>query len=155
MGQVGEAYNLLARASSLNKNEPLYRSEFAYTAAAAAALLKADASSSAELTSEALTQTQIVLQTSPNNISFWRTAIRTYFELSSLDPKYMEDTLNAIDTAIKLAPTDPKLYYNKALILESQKKKDESIQALKEALKLKPNYLEAQEALKEATASTK
>ena len=155
LGQVGEAYNLLARASSLNKNEPLYRSEFAYTAAAAAALLKADASSSAELTSEALTQTQIVLQTSPNNISFWRTAIRTYFELSSLDPKYMEDTLNAIDTAIKLAPTDPKLYYNKALILESQKKKDESIQALKEALKLKPNYLEAQEALKEATASGK
>ena len=92
---------------------------------------------------------------SPKNISFWRTAVRTYYELSSVDKKYTDRTIKALDIAINLAPTDPKLYYNKALILETQGKKDEEIQNLMQALILKPNYLEAKTTLDEATASAK
>ncbi|MBI2597129.1 O-antigen ligase family protein [Candidatus Daviesbacteria bacterium] len=154
LGNPGKAYNLLSMASDLNKGEPFYRSELSYSAAAAAAALKeTDASLSAALEDEALNQLKISLTISPKNVSFWRTAIRTYYELASLDKKYVNKTLEALDMAIKLAPTDPKLYYNKALILESIGKKDEEIENLKTTLNLKPDYLEALEQLKEATKS--
>ena len=152
LGNPGRAYNLLALASDLNPKEPFYRSELAYSAAAAAvALQDTDATLSAALKDEALLQLDKTLKVSPKNVSFWRTAIRTYFELASLDKKYTDNTLDALDMTIKLAPTDPKLYYNKALILESLGKKDEQIQNLKQALKLKPNYLDAKTSLSEAT----
>lgn len=156
LGNPGKAYNLLTEAVDLNKMEPFYRSELAYSAAAAAAALKeTDATLSAALKDEALLQLNLTLTTSPKNVSFWRTAIRTYYELTAVDKKYFASTLKALDQAIKLAPTDPKLYYNKALILEALGKKEESIQNLNEALKLKPDYLEAQASLKEATIEGK
>ena len=155
-GNPGRAYNLLTEAVDLNPGEPFYRSELGYSAAAAAAALESsDATLSAALKEEALAQTEFVLERSPKNVSFWRTAIRTYYELVTLDPKYVDQTLKAIDTTISLAPTDPKLYYNKALILDSIGKKDEEIKLLQKALQLKPNYLEALAQIKEATASGK
>ncbi len=156
LGNPGRAYNLLTIATDLNPGEPFYRSELAYAAAAASASLKeTDATLSSELKDEALAQVNITLKTSPRNVSFWRTTIRTYFELTSLDKKYIDATLKALDYTITLAPTDPKLYYNKALILESQGKKDEEIKALQQVIRLKPNYLEGLDQLKQATASSK
>lgn len=152
-GNSGMAYNLLLLASDLNKGEPFYASELALAAAAsAAALADSDAILSARLKDEAITQTNQVLRNSPKNVSFFRTAVRTYFELAVLDKKYLDETIKALDKTITLAPTDPKLYYNKALILNSMGKKDEEVEALKQALKLKPNYLEASVQLKESTS---
>ncbi len=153
-GNPGRAYNLFSSALDLNPGEPFYRSELAYSAAAASsALAETDATLSAALRDEAVIQTKIVLQNSPKNVSFYRTAIRTYFELATEDPGYIDKTLQALDQAIILAPTDPKLYYNKALILQSQNKKPEAIAAFQKAIELKPNYLEAIASLKQATAS--
>ena len=153
-GNPGRAYNLLTLATDLNNSEPFYKSELSFAAAGASVALKeTDATLSAALKEEAEVRTAAVLKTNPNNVSFWRSAIRTYFELSSLDKKYIEVTLTTIDHTIKLAPTDPKLYYNKALILDSQGKKAEGIKVLEQALQLKPNYLEAKAQLKEATKS--
>ncbi len=154
LGNAGRAYNLLSVAASINKNEPFYKSELAYTAAAASVALKdIDATLSAQLKNEANTQMEKVLNSNPKNISFLRTAIRTYFELSALDPKYIDKTLQALDQAISLAPTDPKLYYNKALILESLGNKDDAIKVLQKTLELKPNYLEVKEKLKESATA--
>ncbi len=155
-GNPGKAYNLLTEASDLNPGEPFYRSELSFSAAAASsALAETDATLSGALKQEAIAQTDLVLRQSPKNVSFLRTAIRTYFELATVDKKYTDITLQALDKAIKLAPTDPKLYYNKALILQSQDKKDQAIEILKKTIQLKPNYLEALASLKEATASAK
>lgn len=155
-GNPGRAYNLLNTASALNKGEPFYHSELGYAAAqAAVSLQESDATLSAALKDEAVAKTEQVLKGSPKNVSFLRTAVRTFFELSIIDKNYTDKTLQTLDLAIKLAPTDPKLYYNKALILDSMGKKDEEAQALQQAIKLKPNYLEALEQLKEATGSAK
>ena len=153
-GNPGRAYNLLAAASDLNKSEPFYKSELGFAAAqAAAALQETDATLSAALKDEAVIQTDAVLKTNPKNVSFLRTAVRTYFELATIDRNYINKTLQTLDLAINLAPTDPKLFYNKALILDSVDKKDEEIKALENAIKLKPDYLEALAQLKEATES--
>lgn len=155
-GNPGKAYNLISQALELNSSEPFYQSELAFSAAqAAAALEQTEATLSAALKDEAVAQMNQVLKNSPKNVSFWRTAIRTYFELASLDKKYLDTTLDAVNQAISLAPTDPKLYYNKALILDSEGKKDEEIKVLEQTLKLKPNYQEAQTQLKDATSSAK
>lgn len=161
-GNPGKAYNLLTAAVSLNRFEPFYKSELSYNAAQAAVALKeTDATLSAALKDEAEENINHVLSTSPKNVSYLRTAVRTYFELSYIDDSYTEKTLEVLDQAIALAPTDPKLYFNKALILDSideqssrwRTKKEESIKALQNALDLKPNYLEVKDLLEEATKS--
>jgi len=156
LGNPGRAYNQFTAAVELNSSEPLFKSELAYSAAAsAAALSDTDATLSAELKDQAILVTEKVLREHPKNVSYYRTAVRTYFELAALDKKYVEKTLEVLNKAIALAPTDPKLYYNKALILHALGRKDEEVKVLQQALKLKPDYLELLDQLKEATASAK
>lgn len=147
-GNAGRAYNLLSTSVEENSWEPFYRSELGFAAASAAvALSDTDATLSAALKEQSLRETRLALSISPKNVSFWRTAIRTYYQLAALDPKLNQETLDAIDEAIKLAPTDPKLYYNKAIILGQIDKSEPAIDALKKAVELKPNYKEAYMAL--------
>ncbi|TSC66761.1 MAG: Uncharacterized protein CEO21_34 [Microgenomates group bacterium Gr01-1014_80] len=148
-GNPGRAYNELTDAVSLNKGEPYYKSELGYAAAASALALQSDddASISAELKDEAIQITGEVLQKSPNNTSFWRTAIRTYFELYGIDPSFINKTIEAVDKTITLAPTDAKLYYNKAVILGEADQNGKAIRALEKAIELKPNYRDAYFAL--------
>lgn len=150
LGNPVRAYNLSYMASVLNPREPLFRSEFGYIAANAANALKDnEATLSARLKKEAAFETEKVLKSNPKNVSFWKTAIRTYFELSTLDPSFINKAIEAVDKAISLAPSDPKLYYNKALILKSMGKNEDSIEQLKKALEFKPDYLEAKAELEE------
>lgn len=143
-GNVGKGYNYLLNAVELNNQEPLYQSELGYTAAAASvALLTDNATESSRLKKEALEFTDNSLNISPKNVSLWRTAIRTYFQLSILDTSLEGKTLQVVDETIKMAPTDPKLYYNKALILSQLGRKKEAVEVIKEAIKLRPKYREA------------
>ncbi len=144
LGNPGRGFNILSDAVSLNPNEPLYRAELGNAAASAAVTLATeDATTSAILFEQAISQTQKAIKISPANTSIWRTAIRTFYDLSIIDPQFEQKTLETFNQTIKLAPTDPKLYYNKALVLESLKKVDEEITTLEKAVQLKPNYLEA------------
>ncbi len=147
-GNAGRAYNLISDAVDKNPNEPFYRSELGYAAAqASVALEDGDATLSAQLKKQAVDETEKALTISPNNVSFWRTAIRTYYQLANIDPTFNQKTLEAVETAIKFAPTDPKLYYNKAIILGQLDKQTEAIESLEKALSLKPNYREGYLAL--------
>lgn len=143
-GNPGKAYNQLTNAVSLNPGEPYYRSELAFAAASAAvALSEDDPTTSAKLKNQAISETENVLKTDSKNVSFYRTAIRTYYLLSTLDPAFTDKTLQTMDQTIALAPTDAKLIYNKAIILGQIDKNQEAIQALEKAIALKPNYRDA------------
>ncbi len=143
-GNPGRAYNELFDAVSLNPDEPLFKSELGFAAAASSvSLATEDASLSSRLKKQAILETQKSLSLSPKNLSLFRTAVRTYYALSNIDPKYNQITLHAIDESINLAPTDAKLYYNKALILANLERMDEAIKEMQKAIKLKPNYREA------------
>lgn len=168
-GDAGQAYLALSRAVSLNSGEPLYHSDLGYASAATALALASDPSADAKtkqddqatvqaLTTQALDETTLALTSSPNNTSFWRTAIRTYVQLALLNKQFEPITLTTVDRAISLAPTDPALPYNKALIIEQFKQLDEpsasdqkvvqdssnqTIPLLLKAISLKPDYHEA------------
>ena len=53
----------------------------------------------------------------------------------------------ALEKAITLAPTDAKLYYNLALVLEIMGEKEASIQTMEYAISIKDNYLQARNEL--------
>lgn len=143
-GNPGRAYNQFSQAIALNPGEPYYVSEIGYAAAASAvAIQEDDATISVRLKTEAILETEKVLKKYPRNVSFYRTAIRTYYLLSTLDPSYTEKTLQVLDAAIVLAPTDAKLVYNKGIILAQNKRNLEAILALEKAIQLKPNYRDA------------
>ncbi|MDO8429686.1 MAG: O-antigen ligase family protein [Candidatus Daviesbacteria bacterium] len=143
-GNSTEAFSFLDTAVTLNPQEPYYRSELAYSGAAIASILdESESTTSARLVTLSDQQTESVLNQSPNNVSFLRTAIRTYFLLSLVDSKYYPKTIETLDRTIKLAPTDPKLLYNKAIILEVREEYLGAAQSLEKAVDLKPNYREA------------
>lgn len=143
-GNPGRAYNQISEAISLNGGEPYYLSEIGYNAAASAvAIEEEDATISARLKEEAIADTETVLQRNPKNVSFYRTAIRAYYLISTIDTMYTTKTLQVLDNTITLAPTDPKLIYNKAIILGQAERDDEAIQALEKTVALKPNYRDA------------
>ena len=156
-GNTGKAYDFLSTTVSLRKDEPFYLSEESNVAAGSALALKdVDASLSATLKELAIAETEQVLMKHPKNTSFWRTAIRTYYDLSLLDESLNDKLLKTFDQTIRLAPTDPKLLYNKAIVLgtldeetshPSGTRNDEAIEILKRAIELKPNYLDAYYAL--------
>lgn len=148
VGNAGQAYNYLTLAVNLNGAESTFRADLAFAAASAAlALAQEDASTSARLIKEADEQAQTSTNLSPRNVSVVREAVRTYYQLSLVDPKYEQTALEMIDRAILLAPTDAKLYYNKALLVLQNGRTQEAINQLVFATQLKPNYLEAHSSL--------
>ena len=147
-GNPGRAYNFLSSAVSLNPGEPYYRSELGYAAAASASvLIDQESTLSAQLKATAIEETNNILESHPKNVSFFRTAIRTFYMLSTIDKEYTEKTLQILDKTIALSPTDTKLTYNKAIILGQIDRNNEAIQALKQAIELKSNYREGYLAL--------
>ncbi len=154
-GNPVKGYSNLIQAVKLNDREPLYYSELGYSEAGTATLeADHDATLAAQLKTLADNDTKKALQISPKNLSIARTAIRTYYLLTTIDPSYNAITLQTLDQAIALAPTDPKLPYNKALVLQqinesspSAQNLDQALQELQKALDLKPNYREARLAL--------
>lgn len=146
-GRPLQGYDKLLNASIFNPEEPLYRVDLGYAAAASAVALSEDtASDSAELSRKlekiAVLETDKVLADYPQNVSNYRTAVRTYYELASLDPTYLDRVIKTFDHAIMLAPTDAKLYFNKGLI-QNQMKDPAAIKTIEKALELKPNYRDA------------
>ncbi|KKS14343.1 hypothetical protein A2617_01905 [Candidatus Daviesbacteria bacterium RIFOXYD1_FULL_41_10] len=144
----GRAYNDISSAIALNSGEPFYQSELGYAAAAASASVSSeDASLSGKLKDQAARITEKVLGEHPNNVSYFRTAIRIYYLLATADPAFNRKTLDIFDKALTLAPTDAKLYYNKGVVLDNIGRRNEAILAIQKSLDLKPNYLDAKDAL--------
>ncbi|QQG43137.1 MAG: O-antigen ligase family protein [Candidatus Daviesbacteria bacterium] len=148
LGEITQAYTTISEAAILNPLEPFFRSELGYAAAAVAVGLKdTDATLSGQLKNQAVTTTETILREHPRNVSFYRTAIRTFYLLSTFDPTFTNQALTALDQTIKLSPSDPKLLYNKAIILGQDDKQEEAIKNLQQAIQLKNNYREAYVAL--------
>lgn len=147
-GNPGKAYNRFTDAIRLNPGEPLYHSELAFAAAGAAvALEESDATLSGQLKSQTLLETEKLIKNHPKNASLFRTAVRTFYLLSTKDQTFTAKALETLNQTIALSPTDAKLYYNKAIILGAEGKNSEAIETLEKTVKLKPNYRDAYYAL--------
>ncbi len=136
-----EGWQNLSRAVRLSPKEPVFRSDLAE---AEAQLALAYASPSAELaqqiTDQAVTDSDAVISQNPVNLNFWRSRIKIFLILATINPDYQTQALEAFDRAIALAPTDPKLTYNLGLVYNQMGQTGLAEQLLKQTVELKPNY---------------
>jgi len=148
-GQYHRSLFFHQKALAANGREPLYHSKTALTLAnlAVATHQEKKASASAQLAKMAQEESDLALKISPYHLNFYRDRARLFYVLSQLDPSYLQKALETILRAIKLAPTDAKLYYNAGLVFYSLGEQKEGEEYLKKALLLKPNYTRAKEAL--------
>ena len=143
------AFDHLRKAVSLNYGEPLYHDELANNLASLAVLAfnQKEATLSTSLIESSIAETDRALSQSPNNVNLVKSRTRVYYTLSQIDPQYNKEALNSIIYALALAPTDPKIRYNLALLYGRTDDINRAIETLKETIKLKPNYRDAYYAL--------
>ncbi|MEK7070396.1 MAG: hypothetical protein AAB966_01180, partial [Patescibacteria group bacterium] len=92
---------------------------------------------------------------SNQNVQYWKTRSKNnliYYQITS-EGKYLNNSIEAVKIARKLAPTDPRIPYTLSLLyrLQADEAKDEektvltqlSQEELNKAIMLKPNYAEA------------
>lgn len=82
---------------------------------------------------------------SPNNFIIQRRLINAYILLNSINGQYQQQLKNLNEKLITLAPTDPQTYLTSAKIEIALSNRQKAHEYLNYALKLKPDYIEAQE----------
>lgn len=148
-GQFSAAYPLLTRAVDLNDNEPLYHDEYAATLAglAAEAMENKQATIGAELMTKSLKESDRALSVSPENVNFWKTRTKIYYAFANADAAWNKAAIEALTQASILSPTDPKIFYNLAILYGREADNKKAIELLQKTITLKPNYRDATYAL--------
>lgn len=174
------AYPLLVESVSSNPGEPTFRDELAYNQAVLAAALNTELKSSsnsaiatlsaeekmaivvpqlgvstADLISQAVSNSNQVVSDSPNSLPFWKSRTKTFYQLGTIDAKYNLVGLEAIKKAAELAPTDAKVWYTYGLLLQRNGQLPEAIQVLQRTIELKPDYADAKNSLADFTSQLK
>jgi len=148
VGYYDKAFNSLQQAINLRSFEPVYHDELAWSAANLAVLTKDQgATLSGQFTELSLKESDKALKTSPYNLNFWKTRAKIGFKLAALEPKYYQIALQTLLHGTELAPTDPKIKYNLALVYFTLGQNELAIKALEETIRLKPNYEDPRYAL--------
>lgn len=102
---------------------------------------------SAQLAQSAIESNRYALQLNPVHLNFYKSQARIYIRLGQLDSRLYSYAKESLEKSIDLAPTDAKLYYNLALVLEIMGKKEEALAKMEYAVNIKSNYLQARNEL--------
>ena len=135
----------LEKAVALRSSEDLYKNELSTNLASLAlAFAQNNQMQNASLFAQrAKEMSDEVIRGNPNNVVYYKTRTRTLFTLAQMQPELLKDAYQTILEVQKLAPTDAKILYNKALIEEVMEKPTEALNTLNETIKIKENYLDA------------
>lgn len=143
------AFSYLKKAIALSPKEALYRNEISQTAGnLAVAYYGQKKQEDAQLfTDLAISQSNEAVALSPANINLLRSRATLFNNLSIINPKYLGGVKEALLEASIKAPTDAKLFYNLGIVYLKTGEVANSLDALKKAIDLKPNYKEARDVL--------
>lgn len=166
--QYVNAYLYLTSAVEANPDEPVIRDELAFNQAVLASALFTQVSSStassitsltadqklnltspqlgvstAGLVNQAISNSDKVVAASPDSLPFWKNRTKIFYQLTTVDPKYYASAVDALQRAVKIAPTDAKVHYNLGLVLGKFGDLPTGIKTLEETIALKPDYRDA------------
>jgi tetratricopeptide (TPR) repeat protein len=153
-GDLVSCYQLLNRSISL-RPDPEYLDEQSLTSANISATLKIQKqlSDSDKFKNQALELNNQLIKTYPLNLDYQKTSYKINYliylanlENKPVAKKYFQATVDALEKAQKIAPTQVENYFNEAQILlyKDPKKAKELIN---QVLRLKPNYQPAKDFL--------
>ncbi len=145
----------LLKAVETNSDEPTFKDELSFNEAVLTSALFNQASGSAQqkmamikpYLDMSIKSSDEAVNAEPNNLSFWKTRTKVFYQLSTIDPQYMGQALSAITKAVELAPTDPKVRYNYGLILGRVGQTPQALKTFQDAIALKSDYADAHYAL--------
>jgi len=144
-GEYLAAFNSLEKAISLNKGEPTYQDELAWSSAnlAVLATIQKEQNLTQQFLNTAVSSSDQALLASPYNLNFHKTRAKIFFKLSQIDTKYLNEALAILQKAKQMAPTDAKIFYNLGLVQEALGQRQEAIKTLEETVEIKNNYIDA------------
>lgn len=150
MGDYPGSLRYFQKAIKKNPREAVFWGRFSLLLAELAVLsYRADNQRQAEkFVAQAVEFSDKAVRAAPFHLNIYKERARMFYILSQIDIEYLKSSLDSLLAATRLAPTDPKLYYNAGLILDALGKEKEAVEFLKEALRLKPNYDKAEVWLK-------
>lgn len=141
----------LEKAVSLNKNQADFHAELSEAAANLASSLSIEeASPSAEMQNwqeKAINEAETAIRLNPVHLNILKSNARAYVRLAEIDPVFLVKAYETMNQAITLAPTEPRVIYNQALILNQLGETEEAITLLEQVVELKSNYYQAHFAL--------
>ena len=149
----------LQKAVQLNPKEALYHAYLSKTAAKLAVVYhEAESTESAKLSQQlsqlALLEIEETLVLNPVHLNFYKNRAEVYLLLSYLKPTLKSEAISSLIRASELAPTDPKILYNLGLLYEQDENYAQTASYYGKAVKLRPNYLEAQLRLAQVLLNT-
>lgn len=142
LGEYTAASPELINATKLRPSEPMFRDELSINLGTVAlmAYQNDEATEAAKLAEQAKMLSDDLIENHPNNVSFYKSRTRMLYAISQIDPKYLDDAIVSIEKASKLAPTDPKIKYNKAVFYGKNGDTQKAIKLLEETVKEKRDY---------------
>ncbi len=145
VGDYVTANPYLISAVQQRPREDIFKDELAVNVSTLALLYQQqnEATQAAQLAQQAKFLSDSVISRHPNNVVFWKSRTRIMYSLAQIDPSLYSYAIEAIDTASKLAPTDAKVLYNKALLYDQGGQREQALKLLTQTIKLKPNYRDA------------
>jgi len=143
--QYSDGVESLENAYQLGGNEGIFAEELGetYSWLSAAFSDANQASPAAIYRAAAKEKADEMIADNPHNLNFYKTKTRILATLAPQDPDLLNEAEETLIKASELAPTDPKVRYNLALIRLNQGKTDQSIVDLEQTVLMKPNYEEA------------
>lgn len=140
-----ESITLIQEAIKIAPNEAFFYDELAsnYAQLSTALSSNGQGTASAEFARAAIENNRRALELNPVHLNFYKSQARIYIRLGQLDPQLYSFAEQALKQAIRLAPTDAKLYYNLALVLEIIGEKEAALEQMEYAVVIKDNYLQA------------
>lgn len=96
---------------------------------------------------QALDWSGYTLILNPHHLNLYKSRVQLLLELSLSEPSVLPELTQTLQTAISLAPTDPKLQYFLGISFGLQNQPELANQAFQKAVQLKPDYQPALQAL--------
>lgn len=156
-GQSWQAYQTLAQLTSRAPYQAKYWEQRALLTAqlAVSTYSSNEATAAAQLTSDAILSADLAVETNPVHLNMWKSRAKVFIWLSAINEAYLDDAIKALENAKTLAPTNPKIWYNLALIYQSNDQNEPADAAFQQAITLKPNYEQARSSYAEFLTAQK
>lgn len=106
------------------------------------------------LIQEAVATLNAATEVNPVHLNIWKSRARGYIWLGTIDQKYLWEAIDSLLEAQKLAPTDPKVTYNLALLYDSVKEDDKAEEYYQQSLALRSVYEQARKSYAEFLTRT-
>jgi len=149
VNQYQKAYPLLVNATNMRPDEPVFQDELSINEAALAVLYaqNKDLTDAQNYASQAKTISDTLTTDYPTNILFWKSRVRIFVLLGSNNPQLLALSLQAIQKAHELAPTDAKILYNLGVLYGQTGNVQKGAKVLEQTIQYKPDYRDAYYAL--------